>query len=108
MHLIRDCRESPTSTTEAAAEPANPTSGMGMFVIPTWHRVYAQALIEVDPVKLAAFIEGAERAIMARAAALAIPPMSTDEILDLQHASETLLKLKADNAEYYPAKYRVA
>jgi hypothetical protein len=106
MHLFRNYRESRASVSEATAEPNNPAKEM--FRIQAWHRAYAQALIEVDPVKLVTMIEAAERAISARGVALATVPSSTDEILDLRVASDALSKLKVDNAAVYLSKFQVA
>jgi len=69
----------------------------GMFATQPWHTLYADALIETDPARLARMIAEAEGAIRARSAELSARPEVTDESVDLQRAVAALLYLKQVN-----------
>jgi len=68
------------------------------FVTQSWHRPYAEALLESDPEKLPALIADAERAILSRYIELSAFPEPTDEVLDLQHAVFALSQLSKPNS----------
>jgi hypothetical protein len=59
-----------------------------------WHRPYAEALLETDPIKLRARIAEAEHAIFVRYVELCISPGSQEQSLDLGRAISALLELK--------------
>ncbi len=69
-----------------------------LFVTRKWHRSYAEALLETDGAKLPALIAAAGEAILVRYAELAVSPVSTDEIVDLQHAVAALSQLSEHTA----------
>jgi hypothetical protein len=64
------------------------------FVAQIWHRPYAEALIEADPVRLRALIAEAEQAIRARYLQLCVSSVPWDEDLDLLDAMNALAELK--------------
>ena len=64
------------------------------FTSEKWHRPYAEALLETDPIKLRARIAEAERAIFVRYLELCISPGSQVQSLDLERAVSALLELK--------------
>jgi hypothetical protein len=64
-----------------------------LFVTRKWHRSYAEALLETDGAKLPALIAAAGEAILVRYVELTASPVSTDEIVDLQHAVVALSQL---------------
>jgi hypothetical protein len=74
-----------------------------MFIIRNWHRPYAQALLEADPVKLALLVREAEIAILCRFLEPSARSIQADEILDLQNAVEVLSKLRSSVIEAIPA-----
>jgi hypothetical protein len=65
-----------------------------LFVTQSWHRPYAEALLETDPSNLPYLIAAAERAIMDRYLQLELAPVPTDELVDLGHAIEALSQIK--------------
>lgn len=65
-----------------------------MFVTQSWHRPYAEALMETDPAELPSLIALAERAILTRYRELKALQVSSDELVDLRHAIEALSQLK--------------
>ena len=69
-----------------------------LFVIQTWHRFYAKALMETDPVKLPAMITLAEGAILDRYVELFVSQIQSEETLDLQQAIAALTRLKEAHA----------
>ncbi len=76
----------------------NKTEIQGMFVTQRWQRLYADALLETDPVKLEPIINLAEGAILDRYVDLFVAHAQTDETLDLQHAVTVLLQLRETSA----------
>ena len=66
-----------------------------LFVTQSWHRPYAEALLETDPSNLPYLIAAAERAILDRYWELEIAPVPTDELVDLGHAIEALSQIKS-------------
>jgi hypothetical protein len=89
---------------ESAARSGSPLPGnrielKGCFAIHTWHRTYAEALMETDAAKLRLLIAEAEEAILARYLQLSDSPLPTDETLDLLNAIDALANLRtATNA----------
>jgi hypothetical protein len=72
-----------------------PVSGHSAgFVAQIWHRPYAEALIEANPVRLRALIVEAERAILIRVLQPSASSVGWDESLDIQHAADALSQLK--------------
>jgi len=65
-----------------------------LFVTQPWHRPYAEALLDSDPINLPALIAQAEDAIRSRYVELSITPSPTDELVDLGHAVNALDQLK--------------
>jgi hypothetical protein len=65
------------------------------FVTQRWHRPYAEALLNSNPMNLPVLIAQAEHAIRERYVELSITPSPTDELVDLRHAVEALAQLKA-------------
>ncbi len=66
-----------------------------LFVTQSWHRPYAEALLETDPSNLPYLIAAAERAVMDRYLELELAPVPTDELVDLGHAIEALAQIKS-------------
>jgi hypothetical protein len=66
-----------------------------LFVTQSWHRPYAEALLETDPSNLPYLIAAAERAILDRYLELELAPVPTDELVDLGHAIEALSQIKS-------------
>jgi len=64
------------------------------FVARVWHRPYAEALIEANPVRRRALIAEAERAILIRYLQPSASSVGWDESLDLQNATDALSQLK--------------
>ena len=89
----------PTDARASAAPhaPARSVNLEDLFVTQTWHRPYAEALLETDPSNLPYLIAAAERAIMDRYLQLEIAPVPTDELVDLGHAIEALSQIKRAN-----------
>jgi hypothetical protein len=79
-----------------------------MFVIQSWHRPYAEALLEADPARLSGMIAVAELTMLARWLELSISPVTTDEGLDLRHAADALSQLKRSNIGGGKAQHYVA
>jgi len=65
-----------------------------LFVAQSWHRPYAQALLNSNPINLPVLIAQAEDAIRDRYLELSITPLPTDELVDLGHAVDALTHLK--------------
>lgn len=85
-----------------------PTSSKCLFVIPAWHKPYADALMESDGARLPAVINRAERAILARYISVCDCPISFEESVDLQNAVAVLNQLKeslkaVDSPRHLPA-----
>jgi hypothetical protein len=74
--------------------PCNRVELRGCFAIHTWHRTYAEALMETDAAKLRLLITEAEKAILARYLQLSEFPLPTDETLDLLNAVDALANLR--------------
>jgi len=68
-----------------------------MFVIQSWHKLYAGALMESDSTRLCLFIILTEEAILERYIALIAEASESDEILDLQNAVAVLSELREAN-----------
>jgi hypothetical protein len=63
------------------------------YLVPrTWHKPYAEALLETDPSKMAALILVAERAILNRS--VEILPAPIEENRDLESALHVLSRLR--------------
>ena len=65
-----------------------------LFVTQPWHRPYAEALLNNNPINLPVLIAQAEDAILERYLELSITPSGTDELADLGHATDALIILK--------------
>ena len=61
-----------------------------MLQIPSWHRTYADLLLETDAVKRAALISRLEREIVNRHLEHSVSPITPDEQLDLMNAADVL------------------
>jgi hypothetical protein len=77
-----------TDTADRKLEPGD------FFTSEKWHRPYAEALFETDPIKLRARIAEAERAIFVRYVELWVSPGSQEQSLDLERAVSALIELK--------------
>jgi hypothetical protein len=69
----------------------------------TWHKLYAEALQEIDPSKITALISAAERAILNRSVEIQCFPTPIEENRDLESALHVLSRLrksemKSDNS----------
>ena len=65
------------------------------YLVPrTWHKPYAEALLETDPSKMAALIAQAESAILSRYLELRIFPTPIEEGRDLDSAIRVLSRLR--------------
>lgn len=61
-----------------------------MLQIPSWHKPYADLLLETDAVKQAALISRLEREFVDRHRERSVSPITSDEQLDLMNAAEVL------------------
>jgi ribosomal protein L19E len=61
-----------------------------MLQIPSWHRPYADLLLETDAVKRAALISRLEQEIVNRHLEHSVSPITPDEQLDLMNAADVL------------------
>ena len=64
------------------------------FVSENWHRPYADALMEANPVRLAPLIAEAEHAIFDRYLNLSVSPGPIEYSRDLKNAVDVLIQLK--------------
>lgn len=64
------------------------------FVSENWHRPYADALMETNPVRLAPLIKEAEHAIFDRYLELCVSPGPIEHSRDLQNAVDVPIQLK--------------
>ena len=65
------------------------------YLVPrTWHKSYAEALLETDPSKMAALILVAERAILNRSVEIQTFPTPIEESRDLESALQVLARLR--------------
>jgi hypothetical protein len=60
-----------------------------------WHRPYAEALLETDPVKAIAAISYAKRVILGRYLELCAMENRVDDVLDLENAMNALSELSS-------------
>ena len=63
-----------------------------------WHRPYAEALLETDPVRAGAAISNAKRAILRRYLELCVMENRMDEVRDLENAMNTLSDLSSHDS----------
>jgi hypothetical protein len=70
--------------------------GTPMFVIPHWHKPYAEVLLVPDSPNLDTLIKEAERAIFARYLEICAssPAPQAEESVDLENAVSVLSRLK--------------
>lgn len=61
-----------------------------MLQIPSWHKPYADLLLETDAVKRAALISKLEREFVDRHLEQSVSPITPDEQLDLLNAADVL------------------
>jgi hypothetical protein len=87
--------QSEISDPTATGQDAQPKP---MFLIQSWHRAYANVLLEKDAGKLAAMIPTAEQLILDRRAQLRDYSIQTDEGLDLRQAFQVLTELRRTSA----------
>jgi hypothetical protein len=65
------------------------------YLVPqTWHKPYAEALLETDPSTMAALILVAERAILNRSVEIQTSPAPIEENRDLESALHVLSRLR--------------
>jgi hypothetical protein len=65
------------------------------YLVPrTWHKPYAEALLESDPSKMTALILVAERAILNRSVEIQTFPTPIEESHDLKSALQVLSRLR--------------
>lgn len=74
-----------------------------MFITQQWQRLYAGALLEVDPVRISLFIVLTEEAILGRYIKLIADESESDEIADLQNAITVVSELRESNLIGYVA-----
>jgi hypothetical protein len=63
--------------------------------LPSWHKPYAEALLESDPEISAQLLAATERAIFERLLELSAAADASDETRDIRRAIDVMLKLKA-------------
>jgi hypothetical protein len=71
----------------------------GILDSETWHRPYAEVLMETEPARQIALIAEAERAIFDRYLELHITPAAADQGIDLQNAVYYLSQLKKSHQQ---------
>jgi hypothetical protein len=74
---------------------------MGFLVSEKWHKPYAEALLETDPLKVLTLISEAEHEILTRLLELQLSPGSKEQNLDLRRAVDTLVTLRRRNLPAY-------
>jgi hypothetical protein len=70
---------------------------IGFLASEKWHKPYAEALLETDPVKVLTLISEAEHEILTRFLELHQSPGSREQNLDLRRAIDTLVTLRRRN-----------
>ena len=89
-----------TSTQQSRAGMSGTTESdlpfpLEYYLVPrTWHKPYAEALLETDPSKMAALILEAERAILNRSVEIQTFPAPIEENRDLESALHVLSQLR--------------
>jgi hypothetical protein len=81
--------------------PVRELAPKNFLVSENWHRPYAHALMETDPLRLPPLILEAENAIFNRYLELCVSPRSIEHSRDIQNAIHVLMQLK--NAMVDPA-----
>jgi hypothetical protein len=81
----------------SATEARQPEISKPMFVLPQWHKAYAQALLSADSESLPLSL-WAEMEIRARYLTAFACPIEPDERRDLQRASQVLSQLNKHKA----------
>jgi hypothetical protein len=74
---------------------------MGFLVSEKWHKPYAEALLETDPLKVLTLISEAEHEILTRLLEFQLSPGSKEQNLDLRRAVDTLVTLRRRNLPAY-------
>lgn len=79
-----------------AVESETPTERLSkpIFVVPSWHKAYGEALLYADSPESGALIAYAEKEIIIRYLADCSSPIQPEENRDLQKATEVLSQLK--------------
>jgi hypothetical protein len=81
---------------------------MGFLESEKWHKPYAEALLETDPVKVVELISEAEHEILRRFLEFHESPGSKEQNLDLRRAVDTLVTLRRRNLPAYVLQRYVA
>jgi hypothetical protein len=81
---------------------------MGFLESEKWHKPYAEALLETDPIKVITFISEAEHEILRRFLEFHQSPGSKEQNLDLSRAVATLVALRRRNLPAYMLQRYIA
>jgi hypothetical protein len=81
---------------------------MGSLMSEKWHKSYAEALLETDPVKVLTLISEAEHGILRRFLEFHQSPGSKEQNLDLRRAVDTLVTLRRRNLPVYMLQSYIA
>jgi hypothetical protein len=81
---------------------------MGSLMSEKWHKSYAEALLETDPVRVLALISEAEHGILRRFLEFHQSPGSKEQNLDLRRAVDTLVTLRRRNLPVYMQQSYIA
>jgi hypothetical protein len=81
---------------------------MGLLVSEKWHKPYAEALLETDPLKVVTLISEAEHEILRRFLEFHLSPGSKEQNLDLRRAVDTLVTLRRRNLPVYMLQSYIA
>lgn len=90
------------------SETPQPEIPKPMFVLPTWHEAYAEALLSTDSLVSPGLISWAEMEIQTRYLTEFGCPIEADERLDLRRATEVLSRLKKATIVVSRAKWALA
>lgn len=81
---------------------------MDFLVSEKWHKPYAEALLETDPLKVVTLISEAEHEILRRFLEFHQSPGSKEQNLDLRRAVDTLVTLRRRNLPAYKLQSYIA
>lgn len=81
---------------------------MDFLVSEKWHKPYAEALLETDPLKVVTLISEAEHEILRRFLEFHQSPGSKEQNLDLRRAVDTLVTLRRRNLPAYKPQSYIA
>jgi hypothetical protein len=90
------------------SETPQPEVSKPMFVLPHWHKAYAEALLSTDSLVSPGLISWAEMEIQTRYQTDFACPIEPDERLDLRRATEVLSRLKNVTIVVSRAKWALA